>query len=251
MSDNKLLKDKICLVTGASRGIGRAIAERFAEEQAIVYANARNSGSIDAWAEECSSKFGTLVKPVYFDIKDYPDVKKCLVEIHKKHKQVDVLVNNAGMVSYEFLSMIDFNKLRDMFEINVISMIHLIQLASRIMSRKKQGSIINVSSIVGKQGSKGQLGYSATKGAVISLTKSAAKELADLNIRVNAIAPGMVDTERFRSVFNEHFNERISDIGMGRLASPDEVADSCVFLASDLSTYISGQILGIDGCTSL
>jgi 3-oxoacyl-[acyl-carrier protein] reductase len=151
----------------------------------------------------------------------------------------------------KLLSMINFDSLRNMFEVNVIAMIQLIQLVSRIMGRQKSGSIINMSSIVGVNGVGGQLAYSATKGAVISLTKSAAKELAPSNIRVNAIAPGMVATERLVEVFEKSFKDRLNDIGMGRLAKPEEIANACVFFGSDLSEYVSGQVLGVDGSTVL
>jgi 3-oxoacyl-[acyl-carrier protein] reductase len=251
MNNARLLNGKICLITGTSRGIGRAIAERYAEEGAIVYANARNPGEIDEWAKECSLKNETSVFPVYFDITDYVSAKESVMQIVKTQKRIDVLVNNAGMVTYELLGMIQLDNLRKMFEVNVVAMIQQIQLVSRIMSRQKQGSIINISSIVGVKGVKGQLAYSATKGAVISLTKSAAKELAALNIRVNAVAPGMVDTERFHAVFENNFKERLSDIGLGRLAKPVDIANACVFLGSDMAEYISGQILGVDGCTIL
>jgi 3-oxoacyl-[acyl-carrier protein] reductase len=244
-----LLKGKVCLITGTSRGIGQAISERYAEEGAIVFANARESGSIDEWARTCSLKYQTSVTPIYFDVTDYVAVKECIIKIVKDYKRIDVLVNNAGTVTYELLGMIQLESFRNMFEVNVVATIQLIQLVSRIMSRHKNGSIINISSIVGVQGAKGQLAYSATKGAVISLTKSAAKELSSQNIRVNAIAPGLVDTKRFYDVFEKHFKERLSAIGMGRLAKPDDIANACVFLGSDLSEYISGQILGVDGCT--
>ncbi len=249
METKKLLEGKVSLITGAGSGIGKAIAEKFAGCGAIVYANGLEVGSIDAWAAELSARTKADVIPVYFDVTDFAAVKQAVMQIKKDQQHIDVLVNNAGVVTYEFLSMINFESLRNMFEVNVIAMIHLIQLVSRVMSRQNSGSVINISSIVGVEGAKGQLAYSATKGAVISLTKSAAKELAAQNIRVNAIAPGMVDTERFRAVFEKSFNERISDIGMGRLARPEEIADACVFLASDMSTYISGQILGVDGST--
>ncbi len=251
MSESRLLNGKVCLVTGASRGIGKAIAERYAQEGAVVYANARTAGSIDEWATNCALMNQTTVIPVYFDITDPVASKQVILQMKKDHQRIDVLVNNAGIVSYEFLSMIDMNNLRKMFDVNVVAMIQLIQLVSRIMTRQKSGSIINMTSIVGTQGVKGQLAYSATKGAVISLTKSAAKELAADNIRVNAIAPGMVATERLLEVFENSFKERLNDIGMGRLAEPDDIANACVFLGSDLSSYISGQIIGVDGCTVL
>jgi 3-oxoacyl-[acyl-carrier protein] reductase len=251
MSNSRLLSGKVCLVTGTSRGIGRAIAERFAEEGAILYANARKPGSIDEWSEKCSLKNHTIVSPVYFDITDYSAVKQSILQIIKEQQHIDVLVNNAGIVTHELISMIQLESLRNMFEVNVVAMIQLIQLVSRVMSRQKSGSIINISSIVGVKGVRGQLAYAATKGAVISLTKSAAKEFSAQNIRVNSIAPGMVDTDMTNSVFEKSFSERLSNIGMGRLGKPVEIANACVFLGSDLSEYISGQILGVDGCAVL
>lgn len=246
-----LLSNKVCLVTGAGRGIGSAIAERFSEEGATVYANdcrsietKSNQGMTD------NSKSGTII-PIIFDVTDHAAAKEAITQVRKEQGRLDVLVNNAGVVVYENLLMTDISKLRNMLEVNLIAVINLIQLASRLMARQKSGSVINIASIVGVQGARGQFGYSASKGAIISITKSAAKELAPMNIRVNSIAPGMIDTERFHSVFENNFSDRINDIGMGRLGTPSEVANACVFLASDLSEYISGQIIGIDGCTSL
>jgi 3-oxoacyl-[acyl-carrier protein] reductase len=250
MKGNRILEGKVCLVTGANRGIGKAIAERYAEEGAIVYANARKETSLDEWAKECSEKNQSTVIPLYFDITNGAACKEAIMKIKSDYGRIDVLVNNAGMVTYEMLPMIDFTQLRTMFEVNVIAMIQLVQLASRVMTRQKSGSIINMSSIVGVQGVKGQLGYSATKGAVISITKSAAKELAEHNIRVNAVAPGMVGTARLLEVFEKSFKDKLSNIGMGRVATPKEIADTCVYLGSDLSTYVTGQIVGVDGSTS-
>ncbi len=247
----KLLENKVCLITGTNRGIGRSIVERFAEEGAIVYANSRKTGVIDDWAKDCSARNNTSVIPVYFDITDYVAMKQAVMHIVKEHHHIDVLVNNAGMVTYELLGMIQEDCLRDMFEVNVVAMIKLIQLVSRVMARQMSGSIINMSSIVGVKGVQGQLAYSATKGAVISLTKSAAKELSSKNIRVNALAPGMIDTERLSAVLEKNFSERVSDIGMGRMGKPADIANACIFLGSDLSEYITGQILGVDGSTIL
>ncbi|MCA1745993.1 MAG: SDR family oxidoreductase, partial [Bacteroidales bacterium] len=184
MSEKKLLEGKVSLVTGTSKGIGRAIAERFAQNGAIVYANARTESSIDQWANDCSQKNQTQVIPVYFDVRDASKAKQAIMQIKKDHQRLDVLVNNAGMVSYEMLGLINIENFREMMEVNVVSVVQLIQLATRLMGRQGGGSVINISSIVGVKGVKGQLAYSATKGAVISLTKSAAKELAPQNIRV-------------------------------------------------------------------
>jgi 3-oxoacyl-[acyl-carrier protein] reductase len=251
MNKGRLLEGKICLVTGTNKGIGKAVAERFVEEGAILYAHARTPGCIDEWVSLVSEKNDAVVVPVYFDVQDSAAMKEVFTRIIKEHQRFDVLVNNAGVVSYEMMNMINIDSLREMFDVNVISVIQLMQFASRLMARNKAGSIINISSIVGEKGVKGQLGYAATKGAVISLTKSAAKELAAQNIRVNAVAPGMIGTERFLAAFEKNFKDRIKSIGMGRLGSPEDVADACVFLGSDMSAYITGQIIGVDGSTVL
>lgn len=247
MSTEKLLKGKICLITGSNKGIGKAIVEKFAEHGAIVFANARIENSLDQLSEELSAKYDTQVIPVYFDVTDHQKSKDAIIKIKKEFRTLDVLVNNAGKVSYEVLGMVNFTELREMFEVNVVASINLMQLASKLMMRQKSGSIINISSLVGEKGTNGQLGYSATKGAVIALTKSASKDLAKYNIRVNTVAPGMIETERFQKVMEENFQNKVHDIGLGRLGSPEDVADACVFLGADLSSYITGQVLGVEG----
>lgn len=232
----ELLKDRICIVTGAARGIGRSIAEVFASEGAIVYA-----------LDILEGVKADRIYPIICDICDFSAVRNKVMEVKKTHGRVDVLVNCAGIVTYELLCMIDFAKLRKMFDVNVIALINLMQLCSRIMSRQKSGSIINIASMVGKQGAAGQLSYSATKGAVISATLSASKELAPEHIRVNAIAPGMVATERFNNVMQNNFEEKAKDIRWGRLAKPDEIANACLFLACDMSKYVTGQVIGVEG----
>ena len=239
------LNNKVCIITGAGRGIGREIAELFATEGAKVYA-------LDICSEDLKwtikvDIYRSNVIPVVIDICDFTAVKDEIVGIKKKNGHIDVLVNNAGLITYELMSMIDYDKLRKMFEVNVIALIYMTQLVSRIMSRQKSGSIINMASMVGVKGAAGQMSYSATKGAVVSVTRSAAKELANSNIRVNAIAPGMVGTERFKAVLEEKFREKIADIPFGRLAEPKDIANVCLFLASDMSSYITGQVIGVDG----
>jgi len=144
-----------------------------------------------------------------------------------------------GMISDEII--------HKTYNVNVFGIINMTQLAAKLMTRQKSGSIINLASIVGVNGNRGQLVYSGTKGAVIAMTKTAAKELAPYNIRVNAIAPGIIDTEMFRSVDAKHQQEHIQRIGMGRLGKPVDIANTCLFLASYLSEYVTGQIIGVDG----
>jgi len=234
----KLLDGKVCLVTGAGRGIGKMIAERFAEEGAFVYANGREEGCIT----------NEKVTPIYFDITDSNAVKQAVLHMKKECGRIDVLVNNAGVVTNELLGTVSKEKMRNMFEVNVFGLIELTQIiATRMMVKQKSGSIINVSSIVGVEGSKGQAAYSASKGAVIAFTKSAAKELACHQIRVNSVAPGMTDTERLQVTGKEQYRNLISEVGMGRLATPLDIANACLFFAADLSEYITGQICVVDG----
>lgn len=242
------LKHKVCLITGASRGIGQATAIRFAQEGAVVYANARTEGSLDTWAEEMSQQVEGTIIPIYFDVADSAGIKQAVIRIKKEQGKIDVLVNNAGKVTNERLGMISVDKMRDMFEVNVFGLLELSQLiATRFMIKQESGSIINLASMVGVEGSRGQVAYSASKGAVIALTKSMAKELAEHNVRVNAIAPGMIGTERLQNTIKDIYKDSIPVIGMGRLGKPEEIADACLYFASDLSSYTTGQILGVAG----
>jgi 3-oxoacyl-[acyl-carrier protein] reductase len=247
VNNKGLLENKVCLVTGAGSGIGKAIAQKYSSEGAIVYANDFIVDSVDCWIHEISIKQPGKVIPMYFDICNSKELKNAIQTIMGKHARIDVLVNNAGIVSYEFIPSIVKDNLRTMFEVNVFALIELLQLTSRIMMRCQRGSIINIASIVGVNGVAGQLAYSASKGAVISITKSAAKELARHQIRVNAIAPGMVATDRLKKIAEQRFPEKIASIGLGRMAEPEEIANLCLFLGSDLSEYITGQVICADG----
>lgn len=242
-----LLDGKVCLVTGASRGIGAATVSRFAREGAVVYANARTPKNLDDLCNELSEKYNTTVKALYFDVRDEAAAKKAVLQIRKETGRLDVLVNNAGVMKDALIGMISKDLMQEMFDINVFGVMNLLQLASKIMMFQKSGSIINLSSIVGLEGIPGKLVYSAAKGAVAAMTKTAAKELASQGIRVNAVAPGMIDTDMLKSVGDEKMKEQIANIRMGRLGTPEEVADAILFLASDLSGYITGEILGVNG----
>lgn len=250
----RLLEKKVCIITGAAQGIGHAIAEQFAADGAIVYACDYRQGTMEQWAADLSLQYQTKVVPVYFDVTDAPAVKAACMSIFKQEGKIDILVNNAGVVYNKKLGMIVRDETERMFRINVIAVIEMIQLVSRLMARNKCGSIVNIASVTAVLGSPGQVAYSATKGAVIALTKSAAKELAPQGIRVNAVAPGIIKTERFEELYEasgDKIDARIQKIALGRLGTPQDVATACSFLASDRSSYISGQILGVDGCAAI
>ena len=244
----ELLKDKVCIVTGSVRGIGRAIAELYAVEGADVIVNGTRPGSADEWIEKSENR--DRLHSYYFDITDASAVRQNVMAIKNQFGHIDVLVNNAGVEFNELIGMISRDNMEKMFNVNVYGTIEMIQAVSRIMSRNKNGgSIINISSMVGLRGNAGQLVYSATKGAVIALTKSAAKELTSRGIRVNSIAPGLTQTEMMEQADLDKLHGSISNICMGRIAKPVDIAGACLLLASDYAGYISGQIIPVDGCT--
>lgn len=209
---------------------------------------------MDEWAKACSEDNNTRVLPLYFDVTDATAVKSAFMFVFKQEGRIDALINNAGVVFNKKIGMILRPETELMFRVNVIAVIEMIQLVSRLMARNHSGSIVNIASVTAVLGSPGQSAYSATKGAIMAFTKSAAKELAPLGIRVNAVAPGIVKTERFSELYEESgekIDTRIQKIALGRLGTPEDVANACAFLASERSSYISGQILGVDGCASI
>lgn len=237
-----LLENKVCIITGAGRGIGKVIAEQFIADGAIVYVNDLQVPKVDG------------AKPICFDVTDSAALKAGLMQIYKAEGRIDCIVNNAAIIQNQKLGMVTKPLLEKMYAVNVFAVIDMIQIASRLMARTGGGSFVNMASITGVVGSPGQVAYSSTKGAVITITKSAAKELAPLNIRVNAVAPGIVKTERFEELYEatgDKINERIEKIALGRLGTPQDIANAVSFLASDRASYISGQILGVDGCASI
>lgn len=250
----KLLENKVALITGAGRGIGRVIAEQFAGDGAIVYTNDLVPGDMEEWARGCAERHGTRVMPVCFDVTDSTALKAGLMSVYKAEGRIDVVVNNAAIIQNQKLGMVTKPLLEKMYGVNVFAVIDMIQTVSRLMARTGGGSIVNIASITGVVGSPGQVAYSSTKGAVIAITKSAAKELSPQQIRVNAVAPGIIRTERFEELYEasgDKIDQRISRIALGRLGTPQDVANAVSFLASDRASYISGHILGVDGCASI
>lgn len=238
----KLLKDKVALITGAGRGIGKVIAEQFIADGAIVYVNDLNEPEVEG------------AKPICFDVTDTNALKAGLMSIYKAEGRIDVVVNNAAIIANQKLGMVTKPLLEKMYAVNVFAVIDMIQIASRLMARNGGGCFVNMASVTGVVGSPGQVAYSASKGAVIALTKSSAKELAPQGIRVNAVAPGIIKTERFEELYEasgDKIDQRIGRIALGRLGTPQDIAYAVSFLASDRASYISGHVLGVDGCASI
>jgi 3-oxoacyl-[acyl-carrier protein] reductase len=241
MSNSKLLEDKVALVSGCSRGIGKAILRIFLENGATVYAIVRDQGSLN----DFDSFRGC--KPVYMDITDTSAIKSLFLQIKREQGRLDVLVNNAGMMKDALIGMISKEQIQQTYSVNVFAVIEMIQYASKFFKRQQSGIIINLASIMGVHGNVGQMLYSSTKGAIVALTKSAAKELASHNIRVNAIAPGAIDTDMLRSIGTDNIDKLLKNIYSGKLGTAEDVAKTALFLASDLSKYVTGQIIGVDG----
>ena len=241
------LSGRVAIVTGASRGIGRAAAESLLKAGCSVILNARPSDEASASFAKLEAAYPDRVATVLGSVTDSATASALAQSAMSRHKRLDILVNNAGILRDKLIGMISDAEIEELFKVNIIGLIKITQLAARVMARRKSGSIVNVSSIVGRRGNSGQTVYSATKAAVIGATLSAAKELAPINIRVNAVAPGLIDTSMIQSIPEDKRKSLESHIAMGRVGSAQDVADTILFLASDLSAYVTGQVIGVDG----
>jgi len=228
----------VALVTGSTRGIGLAAARRLAEDGFTVVVNGTDTAAAAERAQELGGE------ALAFDVADAAAVQTAARELFKRHKRLDVLVNNAGVLDDALLGMIKPDRV---FAVNTLGVLNTMQACARLIARGGGGAIVNVASIIGVVGNAGQVAYGGSKAAVIGMTRSAAKELAPQNVRVNAVAPGFIDTDMTRALPEEVFAERVASVGLGRAGTPEEVADAIAFLASDRARYITGQVLGVDG----
>ena len=242
------LDGKVALVTGSTRGIGWAAARALAEAGASVVLNgAHDDALLQQRTATLRDEFGVPCAGFLGSVADYVSVKQCYEEIFNQFRRLDVLVNNAGVLSDALLGMIPTDMIEYVLSTNLKGCIYHLQEASRLMARHRSGSIVNVSSIIGRVGNEGQAVYGASKAGVIGLTLSAAKELASKGIRVNAVAPGFIETDMLKALTAQKYADRLSSIKMGRIGRPEDVANAILFLASDLSAYVTGQVLGVDG----
>ncbi len=242
-----LLKGKTALITGSSRGIGRSIATLFAAHGADIVLNARGEGSLQQLQQELVQKYTVHVQELYFDVADPEQVKAAFQALFKSVKKLDILVNNAGIIGSSLIGMLPVSQVQELFATNTFSVLYTSQYAARLMARHNAGSIINLSSILGTQGAAGYSVYAGSKASIIGISKSLAKELAPTQIRVNVIAPGFIDTDMTSDISEEKYQDRLDSIAMGRTGTPGDVANVALFLASDLSSYVTGQVVGVDG----
>ena len=242
-----LLENKVLLVTGGSRGIGKAIALRCAEEGAKVILTwvSHEESAMDV-VHEIHLKNGSAMA-IQANVRNEDDVKQVMNEIKKEHGKIDILVNNAGIMKNNLLLMTKTEEFDLLVATNCKGPFLFSRAAAKLMLKQKSGRIINISSVVGVYGSKGQSVYSGTKSFIIGFTKSLAKVLGPLGITVNAIAPGFIDTDLIMDVKDEIRRDLLSNIPLGRIGTSDDIAKAVIFLASDLSSYINGQVLGVDG----
>jgi len=241
-----LLEGKIIVVTGGSRGIGAAVVRRAAELGAKVYINFRKSEERAIRVRDEIISKGGAAEVVQFDVADEMEVAANLKEIIKKEGRVDGLVNNAGITLNSLLPVTSGEKIEELLRINLMGTIFCTKYAVRGMM-KEGGSIVNITSVVGEMGNPGQSVYAASKGGIIGFTKAMARELAPRNIRVNAVSPGYITTEMTDALPEELKSEILKLIPMGRFGTPEEVADLVVFLLSDMSRYITGEVIRING----
>jgi 3-oxoacyl-[acyl-carrier protein] reductase len=246
-----LLHEKTALITGTNRGIGLATLEAFAANGAKIYAHARReTPDFLALINDISGMYGTQIWPVCFDLTDYKTMKEKMREIAASKRHIDVLVNNAGMApdNSSFL-MTPIDNMKSVFEVNFFAQMALTQYVTRLMIRHKDsgGSIVNVASIAGIDGDPAQLEYSASKAAVIGATKKLAIELSDYKIRVNAVAPGVTDTDMVLAMDEDLMKLTLEKSIMNRKARTGEISGAILFLASELSSFMTGQVLRVDG----
>lgn len=242
------MSHKNAIVTGATRGIGRAIVQLFAMRGINVWAcGSKENPDFEQEMRELSGQYGVWITPVYFDLRREESVKAAVQGIIREKKSIDILVNNAGVPTGGTMFMTSLQTLRDVMEVNFIAQIQVMQLVTRVMMRQKKGVVVNMGSVGGIEAREGYLAYGSSKTALMWATRSISKELAPYNIRVNAVAPGLVETDMGAYKKEEERNKILDAVSMKRMGRPEEIAEVVYFLASEESSFITGSIVNADG----
>jgi 3-oxoacyl-[acyl-carrier protein] reductase len=242
-----LVEGKVVLITGASRGIGKSIAEEFAKNGANVAFTYLSSIEKGQALEKELAAFGTKIKGYRSDASNYQEAEDLITSVLADFGNIDVLINNAGITKDTLLMRMSEEQWDDVLRINLKSVFNLTKACTKPMMKAKAGSIINISSVVGLMGNAGQANYAASKAGMIGFSKSIAKELGSRNIRTNVIAPGFIETEMTEELNEEQLKAWLSNIPLKKAGKGNDIANACMFLASDLSSYITGQVLVVDG----
>lgn len=241
------LQGHVALVTGATRGIGFATAAELARCGATVMVTGRDSDRARERAAELAAETGVDVTGSALDVNDFAAAQSLCRHLHAEHGRLDIVVANAGIMHTAPIGAITDDTLRETFDTNVFGVIAVVQAAGRIMMRQRRGSMVLLASIVGRDGAPGQLAYAASKASVASVARSAAKELGRWGVRVNAVAPGVIQTDLTAGVAPAALKEAADRSPLGRLGTPDDVARVVRFLASDDAAFVTGQVLAVDG----
>jgi 3-oxoacyl-[acyl-carrier protein] reductase len=247
--EDMLLKGKNAIITGCARGIGKQMLVAFAENGANIWACCRaRTPEFDRFCEALGKSNGVRIEPLYFDIIDTLKMKEAIRTVLAAKESVDVLVNNAGVTYNALVQMTSLDHMREVFEVNFFSQFALTQYVVKQMTRQRSGSIINISSSAALDANPGRGAYGASKAAIVCMSRVMAHELAAQHIRVNAIAPGITDTDMVNASMTMAVIEAaVHQTRLKRIGKPSEIANAAVFLASDLSSYMTGEVLRVDG----
>lgn len=242
------LDGKTALITGCNRGIGKAVMEKFMAEGANIIACTRQMTlELEAYYRQKESECNIKIYPLCFDLADEDSIKVAMKELYAWKLPIDILVNNAGIASFSGLIHLKLNDVKNIFQVNYFSSLLLIQYTMKLMLRSKGASIINMASVAGIDGTAGNCAYGASKAATILMTKSLSGELAVSRIRVNAIAPGYIETDMQAGIPQNISGAALNKAAVKRMGTPEEIANVALFLASDDSSYVTGQVIRVDG----
>ena len=244
-----MLKNHTAMITGSSGGIGSRTLEIFSKNNAnIIACSRRQEKNFEDFCRKLEEKYKNKIYNYYFDILDEENFKIQLNQINLNHQNIDILVNAAGQVSNDLFQMTTYNKFKEIFDINYFSQIKIIQFVIKKMIKNKKGSIINISSSSAFEYNIGRSAYSSSKSAIIALSNVLSREVGRYNIRVNTVSPGLTNTKMLNeSSTKEIINQKIKEISLKRVGEPEEIAKTILFLASDQSSYVTGEVLKVDG----